>query len=205
MTQSGHSLAAEKAALRQLVLRKRAEMMPTQRIEASLALVDFIDALPLPDGAVIAGFWPIRDEIDPRPLLDRLRARGHRLCLPVVLNPHMIFREFTRETEFVAGSFGIMEPAETSPEMRPDVLLMPLAAFDGLGNRLGWGKGYYDIAIAELQKSGPVTCIGLAFQIQEADHVPNEPHDKPLDGILTEIGYRPFRPGAAGRSPSEAE
>lgn len=204
MTQSGQSLAAEKAALRQLVLCKRGAMEPTRRIEASLALADFVDALPLPDGAVVAGFWPIRDEIDPRPLLDRLRARGHRLCLPVVINPHMVFREFTRETDFDRGEFGIMEPVASSPELRPDVLLMPLAAFDSLGNRLGWGKGYYDIAIADLEKTGPVTCIGLAFQLQEADHVPAESHDKPLNGILTENGYRSFKQDAADNSLSEA-
>lgn len=203
MTQTEKSLAVEKAALRQLVLSRRAAMEASQRIEASLAIAECADRLPLPDGAVIAGFWPIRDEIDPRPLLDRLRGKGYRLCLPVVANPHMIFREFTRDTAFEPAEFGIMEPVASSPELRPDVLLMPLAAFDDRGNRLGWGKGYYDIAIAALEQHGPITCIGLAFQVQEVDHIPVEPHDKPLDGILTEAGYRSFASGTSGLSLSE--
>ncbi|WP_346911659.1 5-formyltetrahydrofolate cyclo-ligase [uncultured Roseibium sp.] len=192
MTQTENSLAAAKDVLRKQALARRAAMDPTQRIEASLALVDAVDSLPVPEGAVVSGFWPIRDEIDPRPLLDRLRASGHRLCLPVVSEPHLIFRELTRETVLVPAGFGTTVPDAASPELRPDVLLMPLAAFDRAGNRIGYGKGHYDTAIAALEKNGPVICIGLAFQTQEVDHVPAEPHDKPLDGILTENGYRSF-------------
>ncbi|MBD1547312.1 5-formyltetrahydrofolate cyclo-ligase [Roseibium aggregatum] len=192
MTQTDTSLAAAKDVLRRQALARRAAMEPVRRIELSLALVDALESLPIPEGAVVSGFWPIRDEIDPRPLLDRLRARGHRLCLPVVTKPHLIFRELTWETVLVPAGFGTTVPDAASPELRPDVLLMPLAAFDKAGNRIGYGKGHYDTAIAALEKNGPVTCIGLAFQTQEVDHVPAEPHDKPLDGILTENGYRPF-------------
>lgn len=192
MTQTDTSLAAAKDVLRRQALARRAAMEPVRRIELSLALVDALESLPIPEGAVVSGFWPIRDEIDPRPLLDRLRARGHRLCLPVVTKPHLIFRELTRETVLVPAGFGTTVPDAASPELRPDVLLMPLAAFDRDGNRIGYGKGHYDTAIAALEKNGPVTCIGLAFQTQEVDHVPVEPHDKPLDGILTENGYRSF-------------
>jgi 5-formyltetrahydrofolate cyclo-ligase len=167
-------------------------MDPGARIEASLALADFANALDLAPGAVVAGFWPIRDEIDPRPLLDLLRSKGHRLCLPVVLEPHLVFRALDRDTSFEPAGFGTMAPGPEAPEMRPDVLLMPLAAFDASGNRAGYGKGHYDSTIAVLEKQGPLTCIGLAFQVQEVDHVPTEPHDKRLDGILTEAGFRPF-------------
>lgn len=192
MMQTDNSLAAAKDVLRKQALARRSAMEPMRRIEASLALVEAVESLPIPEGAVVSGFWPIRDEIDPRPLLDRLRAKGHRLCLPVVAKPHLIFRELTRETILVPAGFGTTVPDVASRELRPDVMLMPLAAFDRAGNRIGYGKGHYDTAIAALEKNGPVTCIGLAFQTQEVDHVPAEPHDKPLDGILTENGYRSF-------------
>lgn len=200
MTRSASTLVAAKAAVRREALARRAAMEPTRRIEASLALADFMDALDLAPGAVVAGFWPIRDEIDPRPLLDLLRSRGHRLCLPVVAEPHLIFRSFDRETTFEPAGFGTMAPGPDAAELRPDILLMPLAAFDRAGNRAGYGKGHYDTAIAALGKDGPLTCIGLAFQVQEVDHVPTEPHDKRLDGILTEAGFRSFPKDAPNNS-----
>ncbi|WP_269585595.1 5-formyltetrahydrofolate cyclo-ligase [Roseibium sp. Sym1] len=186
------STADEKAALRKVVLARRKAMPVTDRIERSLALVDHVDDLPLPPGAVVSGFWPIRDEIDPRPLLDRLRQKGHVLCLPVMVGPNLIFRRLDRDTELVPAGFGCMEPGPEAQELRPDVLLMPLAGFDARANRIGYGKAFYDNAIASLEKSGPLVRIGLAFAIQEVDRVPAEAHDKPLNGILTERGYRAF-------------
>lgn len=186
------SPADEKAALRKDVLARRKAMAVTDRIERGLALVDHADDLPLPAGAIVAGFWPIRDEIDARPLLDRLRQKGHALCLPVMVGPNLIFRRLDRDADLVPAGFGCMEPGPDAQEMRPDVLLMPLAGFDARGNRIGYGRAFYDNAIAGLEKTGPLLCIGLAFSIQEVDRVPVEAHDKPLNGILTEHGYRAF-------------
>lgn len=188
------SLVDRKNAMRKIALQRRAALSGEERVEKSLMLVDHLEALELADGAVVAGFWPIRDEIDPRPLLDALAKRGHGLCLPVVAKPHLLFRRFGPDTEFVDAGFGTMGPPEDAEEVRPDVLLMPLAGFDARGNRLGYGKGHYDTAIAALEKQGSVRCIGLAFSEQELDEVPAEPHDKPLEGILTEQGYRRFKP-----------
>lgn len=184
--------AALKAALRKDALGRRRAIPATERIETSLKLAEFAEDIEVPAGAVIAGYWPIRDELDPRPLLSVLRERGHALCLPVVAKPHLIFREFGRETEFEDAGFGTMAPGPAAPEVRPDVLLMPLSAFDNAGNRVGYGKGHYDTAIAALEKNGRVICIGLAFDVQEVGEVPAEPHDKPLNGILTESGFRRF-------------
>ncbi|WP_299483133.1 5-formyltetrahydrofolate cyclo-ligase [uncultured Roseibium sp.] len=184
--------AAEKDRLRKQALSRRKELDEVERIEKSLQIVDHHDALPLPSGAIVAGFWPIRDEIDPRPLLDRLRQRGHRLGLPVMVGPSLIFRHLQRDTELVPAGFGCLEPGPEAEELRPDVLLMPLAGFDNSGNRIGYGRAYYDNTIALLENSGPVLRIGVAFSIQEVDRVPTEAHDKPLDGILTEHGYRSF-------------
>jgi len=186
------SFAHEKDRLRKEALARRKAMDTVERIEKSLALVDHAGALPLPDGAVVAGFWPIRDEIDPRPLLDLLRQRGHPLCLPAIAEPHLAFRRLERGGDLVPAGFGTMEPVEGTEELVPDVLLMPLAAYDDAGNRIGYGKGHYDKAIAALEKSKRLLCIGLAFAAQEVDRAPAEAHDKPLDGILTERGYRAF-------------
>ncbi|EFO31502.1 5-formyltetrahydrofolate cyclo-ligase [Roseibium sp. TrichSKD4] len=184
--------AVQKAALRKDALGRRRAIPETERIEKALKLAEFADDIEMPAGAVIAGYWPIRDELDPRPLLSVLRKRGHGLCLPVVAKPNLIFREFGTETEFEDAGFGTMAPGPTAPEVRPDVLLMPLSAFDSAGNRVGYGKGHYDTAIAALEKNGPVICIGLAFDVQEVGEVPAELHDKPLNGILTESGFRRF-------------
>jgi 5-formyltetrahydrofolate cyclo-ligase len=186
------SIPAEKDKLRKDVLARRKAMPVVERIEFSLQLADHAEDLPLPVGAVVAGFWPIRDEIDPRPLMDRLRQLGHPLCLPVMTGPSLIFRRLERDTELVSAGFGTSEPGPASEEVRPDVLLMPLAGFDGRGTRIGYGKAFYDTTIAKLQQSGPLLCIGLAFSLQEVDQVPSEAHDKPLNGILTEQGYRAF-------------
>ncbi|MEJ8473052.1 5-formyltetrahydrofolate cyclo-ligase [Roseibium algae] len=192
MSYSDVSPAEVKQRLRQEALSRRADLSHVFRIEASLSLADHVDQLRLADGCIVAGFWPIRDEIDPRPLLDALRKKGHRLCLPVVAEPHLIFRELTRETEFVSAGFGTQAPSPDAAELRPDVLLMPLAAFDCSGNRIGYGKGHYDMAISALEQSGPLDCVGLAYCVQEMSDVPAEPHDKPMDGILTEMGFRRF-------------
>ncbi|WP_068406453.1 5-formyltetrahydrofolate cyclo-ligase [Labrenzia sp. OB1] len=186
------SLAAEKDALRKEALARRAALGGIIRIEKSLSLVDHTDELPLPDAAVVAGFWPIRDEVDPRPLMDRLRQKGHPLCLPVVAEPHLVFRTLERGADLVDAGFGTMGPGPDAVAVRPQVLLMPLAGFDAVGNRIGYGKGHYDTAIAALEKTGLLLCIGLAFAAQEVDRVPAEEHDKPLNGILTEQGYRAF-------------
>ncbi|MBO6509491.1 MAG: 5-formyltetrahydrofolate cyclo-ligase [Roseibium sp.] len=186
------SLAAEKDTLRKEALARRGALPEVDRIEKSLSLCDFIDELPIPEGAIVAGFWPIRDEVDPRPLLDQLRQRGHALCLPVVAKPHLLFRSLVRGAEMEPAGFGTMAPGRDAAVLRPDVLLMPLAGFDAAGNRIGYGKGHYDTAIAALEADGPLACIGVAFATQEVDRVPAEAHDKPLDGILTEQGYRAF-------------
>ncbi len=182
------AVIASKDALRREALDRRAALDPQTRIEGSLVLLDHLDSLDLPAGAVVSGFWPIRDEIDPRPLMHAIRQRGHRLCLPVVRHPRMIFRELSPETKLVAAGFGTTEPSEASAELRPDVLLVPLAAFDRRGHRIGYGKGHYDRAIAKLEEAGPRILIGIAFSVQEVQAVPDEPHDMPLGRVLTEAG-----------------
>lgn len=187
------AISKRKAAVRALALGRRAALSVTDRIEASLALCEAVEALQLQPGAIVAGFWPIRDEIDPRPLMHALALRGHALCLPVVIGPRLVFRRLDRETTLVKAGFGTIVPDGSSPELRPDVLLMPLSAYDANGWRLGYGRGFYDTAIAGFVADGhPVRRIGLAFSVQEVDQVPTEPHDQMLEAILTERGLTWF-------------
>lgn len=181
---------ALKDALRRGALARRGEIPLETRIEKSLDLAAYADRLDLPAGAVVSGFWPIRDEIDPRPLMSAIRSRGHRLCLPVVQKPALIFRELLPETPLQSAGFGLHEPGPEAAELEPNVLLVPLAAFDARGHRIGYGAGYYDRTIATLQVKKPLMLIGVAFSAQEIDRVPDEPHDRPLHWLLTENGLR---------------
>ncbi|MAA98809.1 MAG: 5-formyltetrahydrofolate cyclo-ligase [Stappia sp.] len=184
-------IQSDKERHRRAALAARAALPETVRIEAGLALVDHIDALGFAPGAIVSGFWPIRDEIDPRPLMDALRARGHRLALPAIVEGDLVFRELTRETQLVKAGFGTLEPPAEAEELVPSCMLVPLAAFDRRGGRIGYGRGYYDRAIARIAvESGrePVT-VGIAFAAQEVEEVPEEPHDRRLARILTETGF----------------
>ena len=142
----------------------------------------------------IGTYWPIRSEVDTRPILDGLSARGQVTALSQILHPHLSWREWHPGDVLVHGGFGVQEPGPDAPQVFPRALLMPLASFDRHGNRLGYGKGHFDRAIAELSALHPVLAIGLAFSVQEVDAVPAEPHDRPLDLIVTETGIlRPER------------
>lgn len=184
-------VADEKAACRRLALGRRAALAPLVRIEAGLELVNAVDALGFPEGSVVSGFWPIRDEIDPRPLMDALRARGHPLCLPAIVGGELVFRRLTRETVLVPAGFGTAEPPADAEELVPDCMLVPLAAFDRRGARIGYGRGYYDRAIARIaaRRGAEADTVGIAFSVQEVVAVPEEAHDRRLRRILTERGF----------------
>jgi len=137
-----------------------------------------------PEGPVSL-FWPIRSEIDTRPLMARLREVGFTLLLPRVEGSSLEFRLWDGVSALVEGQFGLLEPAIDAPLRRPATMLIPLAAFDRSGHRIGYGKGFYDRAIAALN---PECKIGLAFSVQEIAAVPFEGHDEKLDRIVTEQG-----------------
>jgi 5-formyltetrahydrofolate cyclo-ligase len=183
-----------KRQLRQEALARRDVLDPHWRIEASLRFAEVADAIAPPAGSVVSGFWPMRSEVDVRPLMAALRDRGARLCLPAILDRKtMIFRELLRETALVDMGFGTMGPDERAPVLHPALMLVPLAAFDRRGHRIGYGAGYYDRAIERLQENGPAPrLIGIAFDCQEVPVVPDEPHDVALPEILTESGLRWF-------------
>lgn len=134
----------------------------------------------------VGGYWPIRSEVDPRPLMEALIARGQDVALSQILHPHLSFRLWRPGDVLVKGSFGVREPGPDAPEVFPVALLVPLVAFDRRGGRIGYGKGHFDRAIAALEDKHPILTIGLAYAVQEIEQVPVESHDRPLDAIVTE-------------------
>jgi 5-formyltetrahydrofolate cyclo-ligase len=185
------SCAVTKAELRKTALAARDRFPVERRIEASLAIAEIGSAdIEVSSGEIVSGFWPIRSEVDIRPLLFRLREKGARLCLPVVLDRQtIVFRELVRGARMVETGFGTAGPGEEAAILDPDLMLVPLAAFDRRGNRVGYGAGHYDRAIASLREKGKMPrLIGIALDVQEVSAIPFEIHDVPLPAILTESG-----------------
>ncbi|MBB4275990.1 5-formyltetrahydrofolate cyclo-ligase [Rhizobium mongolense] len=152
------------------------------------------EAVAFDPGTIISGFMPIRSEADIRPLMARFEARGARLCVPAILDRQtIVFRELLRSAPLVATGFGTAGPGQEATVLDPEVMLVPLSAFDDRGHRIGYGAGHYDRAIGRLRQKGMhPKLIGIAFDCQEVAHVPDEPHDISLDAILTESGLRFF-------------
>lgn len=195
--------AARKAALRRAVLSAR-DRIPAQARDAAAQAVarrtlDDAALAPVLARGIVAGYWPIRSELDPRPLMLALQARGAGLALPVVTDRGLVFRRWREADTLVDAGFGTLGPSPDNAELCPDILLVPLAAFDRAGNRIGYGQGHYDGAIARLAgihdgKAGPAIAgrqrrlplaIGVAHDLQRVDAIPAEPHDQPLDAIIT--------------------
>lgn len=186
---------AEKARLRGERLAARDALTLAERQQKSQSITAHgASDIPFAPGTVISGFMPIRSEADTRPLMEALRTRGGRIVLPVVLDREtIVFRAFETDTLLVKTGFGTTGPGEDAEVLDPDILLVPLSVFDGKGQRVGYGAGHYDRAIARLHARGrqPVL-IGVAFDCQEVPSVPAEPHDVSLHAILTESGLRWF-------------
>jgi len=168
------------------------DAIPTdERIEKGLAVATHGgDAIDVQPGTIVSGFLPIRSEVDIRPLMARLRERGARLCVPVILDRStIVFRELVAGAALVPSGFGTSGPGSDAAVLDPEVMLVPLSAFDGAGHRIGYGAGHYDRAIDRLHQKGlNPRLIGIAFDCQEVPSVPAEPHDVRLDAILTESG-----------------
>lgn len=178
-----------------MALARRDAIDPVKRIEMGIAACGHgAAAMEIEPGEIVSGFLPIRSEIDPRPLLDILQSRGARLCLPAIIDgTTIIFRELVRGQPLTNTGFGTVGPGPDAKILDPEILIMPLAAFDCLGNRIGYGAGHYDRAIARLEAKGIApTCVGIAFAIQEVDQVPAMPYDKKMDAVITEAGHRRF-------------
>ena len=190
------SIAGEKKLARKAAGDVRKTAHEQLKTSAAQALVDqgleFAGEL---TGKTVSGFIPYLSEIDTRPLLDRLGACGCRTCVPVVIenNTPLEFRAWAPGEPTVPGRWGIPVPPDGSQVVDPDILLVPMLAYDTSGYRLGYGGGFYDRTLEKLRAMKPVTAIGVAYSAQQVDAVVRGDHDQPLDWILTEKG--PLKPG----------
>ncbi len=184
-----------KKTLRAEALARRDGLDLVTRIEASLAIASAgAAAIEVEPGTVVSGYWPMRSEVDLRPLMFSLRERGARLCLPAILDRStIVFRELVRGAEMIEMGFGTYGPGPEAEVLEPALMLVPMAAFDARGHRIGYGAGYYDRAIGALQARGQAPrLVGIAFDCQKVDAVPDEAHDVALPEILTESGLHVF-------------
>lgn len=181
-------VAMEKAALRKAAATRRDALAADAPDFAERFKRRFLETWTPPAGTVVSAFWPIRSELDTRPLIQALHDRGCAIGLPVVMGrlTALQFRQWTPDTRLEVGQFGVSTPPADAPVLEPDWLIVPLLAFDTRGYRLGYGGGFYDITLAGLRARKRVFAIGAAFDGQEVDAVPRQANDARLDAILTE-------------------
>jgi 5-formyltetrahydrofolate cyclo-ligase len=189
------SATASKASLRTEALAKRDALSDEQRVAASLAVAKRGLPFEISPGTVVSGYSPIRNEIDPVPLMRKIAEQGGLLALPAVMarGQSLTFRAWSPNDRMVMGPLGILEPSPAAAELIPDIMLVPLAAFDRLGHRIGYGAGHYDHTFAHLRKAKAVRGVGLAFAAQQIKAVPALAHDVALDYVLTEARTFDFR------------
>jgi 5-formyltetrahydrofolate cyclo-ligase len=187
--------SGEKATLRAAGLAARDALSDAERAAAALALAARGLPFEILPGNVVSGYSPIRSEIDPVPLMRALAEQGARLALPAVMarGKSLAFRAWSAGDRLMLGPLGILEPSPAAAELIPDIMLVPLAAFDRAGHRIGYGAGHYDFTLAHLRKVKPIAAIGIAFAVQEIKTVPALPHDVALDYVLTETKAFDFR------------
>ncbi len=195
MTGLIESPIADKATLRAQALARRDALSADMRATASEAIAARGLPVPVSPGAIVSGYSPMRSEVNPVPLMRNLADAGARLALPVVQGrgQPLLLRAWRFGAPLVSGVWGIREPGPDAPEVVPDIMLVPLAAFDRGGHRIGYGAGYYDMTIARARARKTVIAIGIAFAVQEIDKVPFSPRDERLDLVLTEREVIDFR------------
>ena len=177
-----------KAKLREEAIARRDALPADARQAAAETIAARQFPLAIVRGVTVSGFMPLKSEINPLPLLQKLGETGATLALPAIAGrgKPLIMRSWQFGAPLDHGQWGIREPKPDAPEVDPDILLVPLLAFDRAGHRIGYGAGYYDMTIARLRSIKPVTAIGIAFATQEIATVPATPRDARLDLVLTE-------------------
>ncbi len=187
--------SSSKAELRAIALAKRDALSDEQRAAAAAAIAKRNLPFEIAPGMIVSGYSPIRSEIDPAPLMRKLAEQGVKLALPAVMarGKSLAFRAWSPDDRLMMGPLGILEPSPAAAEVVPDIMLVPLAAFDPLGHRIGYGAGHYDYTLAHLRKMKAITAIGIGFAAQQIKAVPALPHDVALDYVLTEKKVFDFR------------
>jgi 5-formyltetrahydrofolate cyclo-ligase len=177
-----------KGRLRAEAMARRDALPPGDRDAASVAIADRAEAIiAAANPSIVSFYWPMRSECDVRPLIARVRRRGIEAALPAKVGEAFVFRRWAEGEPLHSATFGTSEPPPASPAVNPDFIVLPLLGFDRFGNRIGYGKGHYDRAIAALRASGyRPGLLGVAFSVQEVPAVPAQPHDVRLDWVVTE-------------------
>ncbi|MCV2877145.1 5-formyltetrahydrofolate cyclo-ligase [Rhodobacteraceae bacterium XHP0102] len=177
----------DKTQLRKTAFAARKEAHDTFGAAPDMATAHLLQAIGPVTGQIIAGYMPIRTEIDPRPAMEVL-AQDNQLCLPVILakDRPLLFRAWVYNGPLIVGEFGAKIPPDGAA-VSPDILIVPLVGFDPHGQRLGYGGGFYDRSLAQLRAANPrLRAIGLAYEAQRLPHLPTEATDQPLDLVVTE-------------------
>ena len=180
-----------KSDLRARMKRKRVTLQSLYPRSGTQLSARFPAELLSQPGLVISGYRPIQSEIDPTALMEKLKSRGAKLCLPVVVGQGLPleFRAWSPGEELTMGQYEIEEPLPTALPVQPDILLVPLLAFDKKGRRLGYGGGFYDRTIKTMRAVNAHVCaVGLGYAAQQMPKVPVDNHDQHLDWVLTETG-----------------
>jgi 5-formyltetrahydrofolate cyclo-ligase len=186
---SGVNLIDEqKAIIRRDAVSRRDAIPAAERAKAAETIATRAFPLTITPGTIVSGFSPLKSEINPLPLMRRLADAGAQLALPVVAGrgKPLIMRAFAFGDALASGQWGIREPKSEAGEVAPDILLVPLLAFDRSGHRVGYGAGYYDMTIAKFRAMKRITAVGVAYAAQQIDTVPVTPRDARLDLVLTE-------------------
>jgi 5-formyltetrahydrofolate cyclo-ligase len=184
-----------KIELRKTAFARRDALPATERQAAAETIAARPFPVPVVPGVIVSGFSPLKTEVNPLPLMRKLAEAGAGLALPVVAGRGrpLIMRAYAFGQALNEGVWGIREPKDDAPEVDPDILIVPLAAFDRHGNRIGYGAGYYDMTINRLRSRKPVVAVGIAYAAQEVPEVPVTPRDARLDLVLTERDVIDFR------------
>jgi 5-formyltetrahydrofolate cyclo-ligase len=179
---------AAKASLRRDAAERRRAAVRDNPNAGAAVRDNFLGAIKVSADIPVSAYWPLEEEFDPRPLFTELHRRGHPVGLPVIpgKGQPLLFRRWEPNVELVRGSFRVMTPPPTAPEIVPKLLLVPLLAFDRDGYRLGYGGGFYDRTIAKLRSAGEAPAVGVTFSALEVPAVPRGDTDQPLDWIVTE-------------------
>lgn len=184
-----HALRQEAGARRAIAHAARSETAGAALVDRFVrALADRLPGAIVSQGAIVSLYWPMRDEIDVRPLIGALAAAGARTALPVMAGPEapLVFRAWRMGEVLAPGAFGVQEPAGDAPVVEPDIIVAPLLAFDADGNRLGYGGGYYDRTLRNLRLRREIVAVGVGYDEQEFSSVPGHTGDEILDMIITD-------------------
>ena len=186
-----------KDAQRQAAFQKRLRVQTAASKQATQQMVEnFLRDVPLKAGAIIGGYWPVNAEINVLPLMVQLQHKGYVCALPQGMkkNTPLVFRSWNEKTPMKANAYNIKEPDPAkSALVRPDVVIVPMLAFDPAGNRLGYGMGLYGLTLKQLREKAPVLAVGVAYDLQKIDRVLTESPDCAMDIIVTDKNVYTFK------------